>query len=94
MVSVCSFFDLNDNVGRDEERRHLFAVLQQNGYPRKFIENTLSRINKRKERENETERRKNEPRSVIILPYVDGVSHQIAKVLQQVDIRTAMKAPS
>ena len=91
---IDTHFDKNDNVGREEERQHLVTALQQNDYPRKFIEDTLSRINRKKERENETEERKNEPRSVVVLPYVDGVSQQIAKVLQQVDIRTAMKAQS
>ena len=51
--------------------QHLFAVLQQNDYPR-----TLHRIECKKERQ-----------PVVVLPYIEGVSQQIAKVLSKSDLR-------
>ena len=41
---IDSHFGADDIEGREKERQHLFAVLQQNDYPRTFIERTLHRI--------------------------------------------------
>ena len=76
--------------GREKDRQHLFAVLQQNDYPRTFIERTLHRIECKKERVEMEENKERQP--VVVLPYVEGVSQQIAKVLGQVEIRSGLKA--
>ena len=44
-----SHFDANDMEGREKERQHLFAVLEQNDYPRMFIERALHHIECKKE---------------------------------------------
>ena len=67
--------------GREKDRQHLFAVLQQNDYPRTFIERTLHRIECKKERVEMEENKEQQP--VVVLPYVEGVSWQIAEVLSQ-----------
>ena len=43
-------FGADDIVGQEKERQHLFALLEQNDYPRTFIERTLHRIECKKER--------------------------------------------
>ena len=87
---IDSHFGADDIEGREKERQHLFAVLQQNNYPRTFIERTVHRIECKKEWVEMEENKERQP--VVVLPYVEGVSQQIAKVLSQVEIRSALKA--
>ena len=51
---ITALFDLADNIVSNEkdtieEKHHIFAALQQNGYPKEFIQRTLKKHSKRKE---------------------------------------------
>ena len=51
---ITALFDKADNIvssekGKEEEKQHILAALQQNGYPRDFIMKTIKEHNRRKE---------------------------------------------
>ena len=72
---ITALFDRADNVASSEkdnedEKQHLLAALQQNGYPRDFTMKTVKQHNRRKERTTEVTEEKSKPNRKINLPYI------------------------
>ena len=82
---ITALFDRVDNVvlkekDKIEEKHHILAALQQNGYPKEFIQRTVKKHNRRKEQPRE---RPEEPKQTksINLPYIQGVNEQLKRAL-------------
>ena len=86
---IDSHFAADDESGRNKERRHLFQVLEANGYPKKFIQKTVKRAVKRR-REGEPIAEK--PKATVVIPYVNQISEKIKRILSDVGIRAVSKA--
>ena len=72
---ITALFDRADNVvsskkDRGEEKQHILAALQQNGYPRDFIMKTVKQHNRRKEQTTEVTEEESKPNKKINFPYI------------------------
>ena len=73
---------------RRKEEERIVAELQANGYPRKFIQSSSRKIIRNR---HDNEERKSEHIATAVVPYIDGLSQSISRVLRKADIRTVMK---
>ena len=71
------------NKGRREETQRVKAVLRNNNYPMSFIQNC--------ERASTTQRAENNFNDFVVLPYVQGVSEKIGRILKQQKVKVAYK---
>ena len=66
-----------------------------NGYPKAFVAGTLRKCGgKRKDKadkQNTESKPEESPKSTVIVPYIEGISGQICRVLKQVGIRAVNK---
>ena len=69
------------------ERRHVFKVLQGNNYPRRF----LSDCEKRARTPNENSENENSVMGFAVIPYVQGVTEPIKRILGGFNIKVAQK---
>ena len=72
---IIALFDGADNVlsnekDKIEEKHHILAALQPNGYPKDFIPRTLKKHNRRKEQPRERPEEEPKQTKSINLPYV------------------------
>ena len=81
---ITSLFDRAKNIisnlsDQEKEENHLTAVLQANGYPKKFINNTIraSQLPRQSANSDNTENQEQIAQVKIILPYVKGISEQL-----------------
>ena len=95
---VESHFSQSDNEGKEQERALLFSALAANGYPKAFVASTLRQCEERRRRKankqspGEKAEPLSRPKSTVVVPYVEGLSGQICRVLRQVGIRAVSKA--
>ena len=88
---ITALFDRADNVvsnekDKIEEKHHILAALQQNGYPKEFIQRTVEKHNRRKEQPRE--RPEEEPKQTkSIIPYIQGLSEQLERALNKHNIK-------
>ena len=85
---ITALFDRADNVvsnekDKIEEKHHILAALQQNGYPKEFTQRTVKKHNRRKEQSRE--RSEEEPKQTknINLPYIQELSEQLKRALNK-----------
>ena len=71
------------NKGRREEMQRVKAVLRDNNYPLSFIHNC--------ERALTTQPAENNFNGFVVLPYVQGVSEKIGRILNQQKVKVAYK---
>ena len=69
-----------------EEIQHVESTLINNGYPKQFIRNTMR--NRGNNNNNEPD---NQPITTAVLPYIQGTSERLVKVLKEYNIRGVMK---
>ena len=79
---ITTLFDRADNVVSNEkdkiEVKHLIsAALQQNGYPKEFIQRTVRKQIRRKEQLRGHPEEEPEHTKTINLPYIQGLSEQL-----------------
>ena len=79
---VTTLFDRADNVvskekDKIEEKHHILAALQQNSYPKQFIQRTVKKHNRRKEQPREHPDEEPKQTKSINLPYIQRVSEQL-----------------
>ena len=67
-----------------EERSYVKETLQQNGYPERFLSPQCSPS--RKDREE-----KDDPRSCVTIPYIQGVSEAVTRILSDINVQVHMK---
>ena len=89
---ITSLFDRADNVVSNEkdkiEEKHLVsAALQQNGYPKEFIQRTVRKHIRRKEQSREHPEEEPEHTKSINLPYIQGLSEQLKPALNKHNIK-------
>ena len=95
---MTTLFDRADNVvskGMDkiEEKHHNLAALQQNGYPKQFIQRTAIKHNRRKEQPRERPEEEPKQTKSINLPHIQGVSEQLKRALNKHNIKAAFCTP-
>ena len=76
--------DRADNVvptekDKIEEKHHILAALQQNGYPKQFIQRTVKKHNRRKEQPRERPEEEPKQTKSVNVPYIQGVSEQLKR---------------
>ena len=71
------------NKGRREETQRVKAVVRNNNYPMSFIQNC--------ERASTTQPAENKFNGFVVLPYVQGVSEKIGRILKQQKVKVAYK---
>ena len=74
---------LSTNKGRREEMHRVKAVLRDNNYPLSFLHN--------RERVLTTQPAENNFNGFVVLPYVQGVSEKIGRILNQQKVKVAYK---
>ena len=78
---ITALFDRADNVvskrTKFEDKHNILASLQQNGYPKQFIQRTVKKHNRRKEQPRECPEEETKQTKSINLPYIQGVSEQL-----------------
>ena len=91
-----SLFDKAKNIisnpsDQEKEENHLTAVLQANGYPKKFISNTVraSQLLRQPANNDNTENRKQTAPVRINLPYAKGTSEQLKRIFNDRNINCA-----
>ena len=84
-ITECCFRSVNECLTPHEvdniegELEHLRSVLKMNGYPKKFIDNTM------KTRQHVQE--KTEHQSSVSLPYIGSASHKFERILKEAEIQ-------
>ena len=90
---ITSLFNRAKNIisnpsDQEEEENHLTAVLQANGYPKKFISNTIraSQLPRQPANTDNTENQEQTAPVRINLPYVKGTSEQLKRIFNDHNI--------
>ena len=88
---ITALFDQADNVvsnekDKIEEKHHILAALQQNGYPKEFIQKTVKKHNRRQEQPREHPEEPKQTKS-INLPYIQGLNEQLKRALNKHNIK-------
>ena len=96
---ITALFDRGDNVvssekDKEEEKQHILATIQQNGYPRDFIMRTVKQHNRRKERTAEVTEEESKPNKKINLSYIQGASEQPRRTFNKCNIKTTFYTPT
>ena len=64
----------SDEAGRISETKHIQRTLQFNNYPKRFIDKTRRKLQQGR-------RQANEQKTLVVLPYVQGVTEKITRIL-------------
>ena len=72
----------SDALEKTSEDLHITDALIENGYPRNLVQNTYRQQNRM------TERTTEQPSTKVIIPYIQGQSEDIRRVLKDLDIQT------
>ena len=91
---ITSLFNRAKNIissnpsDQEKEENHLTAVLQANGYPRKFTKNTIraSQLPRQMANNDNTENQEQIAPAKINLPYVKGTSEQLKRIFNDHNI--------
>ena len=90
---ITSLFDRAKNIisnpsYQEKEENHLTSVLQANGYPKKFISNTVraSQLPRQPANNDNTENQEQTAPVRINLPYVNGTSEQLKRIFNDHNI--------
>ena len=75
-------------VEKSAEEEHLHGALESNGYPSYLLRR--QNVSRRVMGENQ----RTEPAATVTLPYIQGVSDSVKRVLNSVNIRVAFRPPS
>ena len=99
ILSLWILFDRADKVALgekdpEEEKQHILAALQQNGYPRDFMMKTVKLHNRRKERTTEVTEEESKLNKKIDLPYIQGASEQLRRTFSKYNIKTTFYKPT
>ena len=89
---ITALFDRADNVvsnkkDKIEEKHHILAALQQNGYPKEFIQRTVKKHHRRKEQPRERPEEEPKQTKSINLPYIQELSEQLKRALNKHNIK-------
>ena len=89
---ITALFDRADNVvsnekDKIEEKHHILAALQQNGYPKEFILRTVRKHHMRKEQPTACPEEEPKQTKSINPPYIQGLSEQLKRALNKHNIK-------
>ena len=86
---VETHFAKDDEEGRQQEVRHLFRMLGQNGYSERFVRKTVEyALKMRAQKKPELD----QPKATAVIPYVRGLSEQISRELRKIGVRVVSRA--
>ena len=96
---ITALFDRADNVvstekDKEEEKQHILAALQQNGYPRDFIMKTVKQHSRKNEQTRKVTEEESKPNKKINLPYIQGASEQLRRTFNKYNIKTTFYTPA
>ncbi len=79
--------------GRTKEIRHVCTALGANGYPKQFIQRRCKKILKKEQagEMNLKSSREEQYKGFVSIPYIQGTSEKIKRVLQQHDLKVVLK---
>ena len=91
-VIIIALFDRADNVvsnekGKIEGKHHILAALQQNGYPKEFIQRTVKKHHRRKEQPRERPEEEPKQTKSINLRHIQGLSEQLKRAFNKRNIK-------
>ena len=89
--TVDSLYCASTNKGKRRERKHIFKVLRDNGYPSKFIK---SYDKKRKQRLSINTNADYSPSNFVVLPYIKGVTEKIYRAIKKENVKVCYKPTS
>ena len=73
-----------------EEKHHILAAIQQNSYPKEFIQRRIEKHNRRKEEPREHQEEEPKQTKSINLPYIQDVSEQLKRALNKHNIKATV----
>ena len=83
-------FAPDDTAGKDEEQKHIMDILHVNGYSGDFV----NRVVRQRARTGRSFQNKSVDQRWISVPYVQGMSEAVAKVLEPLGIKVAHQTRS
>ena len=85
---VCS-----SNAIREQELETIRTIMVENGYKRKFVNKVIRRKIRRSER-SRTTTDENRGTTSVQLPFIDGLSQEVRRIVREVNIRCTFTAPN
>jgi hypothetical protein len=74
---------------KKQEVSYVKTALQQNGYPKKFIDNQLAKMKNGRQRKDQ---REEQCAGFAVLPYVRGLTERIQRVLRRTNVKVAVSS--
>ena len=85
---VCS-----SNAIRERELETIRTIMVENGYKRKFVNKVIRRQIRRSER-SRTTTDENRGKTSVQLPFIDGLSQEVRRIVREANIRCTFTAPN
>ena len=85
---VCS-----SNAIRERELETIRTIMVENGYKRKFVNKVIGRQIRRSER-SRTTTDENKGKTSVQLPFIDGLSQEVRRIVREANIRCTFTAPN
>jgi predicted GIY-YIG superfamily endonuclease len=83
---------ISDKEHLEQEKNHLHKVFKNIGYKEKEIENAIKKALEKEKENNKPQQRNNQtPSLTAYLPYIQGVTDKIAKILNKKEIKTSFR---
>ena len=80
----------SDRTEQREEEKRAFNSLRSNGYPRKFLQNVRRKV-RYSTTNTITERKEKSSNGLVILPYIQGITEQLKRVLEKHRLDASIK---
>ena len=74
-----------------EEETHVRQTLKGNGYPKRFVNRTATYITSKHQKNSNEVDKEQKYTATVTLPYIQGVTESIKRMLEGVDVRVRMK---
>ena len=79
---------VKDSTQLTKEHTHLSKVLRLNGYPKAFIDSTISTHTHTRDRQTDDR----QPVGTVSIPYISGISEDIRRICRRFNIRVAFRS--
>ena len=87
---------ITEEEDKEEERGTIMKALEACGYPRWTVTNVKNDMEKKEQKKKGNNKRENDMKTnrMVVLPYVDGASEKLARIIKKRGIVMAMKPHS
>ena len=83
----------SSNAIRERELETIRTIMVENGYKRKFVNKVIRRQIRRSER-SRTTTDENRGKTSVQLPFIDGLSQEVRRIVREANIRCTFTAPN